>query len=142
MPFVVLDPSHVQVDGVSAGSVVDVLSNHAARPEARRELLAALRGWHETLQQSHAAQVKEAGDRHAEIVSRLAAGHAADAASSAATIAGLQAQVAALGGTELARRLGRDARRHAAVKAIADAQAALDTLDAADAEAEAEATPS
>jgi hypothetical protein len=113
--IIVTDLSNISVDGTPAGSVVDVLVNYGKTPGFRADLLRALRDWHD-------GDRKAVGDAAGAQVEALKAEHAA-------RVADLTAQVEALGGTEQAERLRRDARIRSAQEAKARAEKELADLN-------------
>lgn len=136
--LVIKDVSNVTVDGVAAGALVDVIANHKPDPA---DLHAAFVAWED----SHAAdkqtsldrQHKALSDAHAADVASQAAAHASELAAAQKRIDDLtaqakeqDAQIAALGGTELGQRLAREARRKQLQESIGRHQAELTKLDA------------
>lgn len=112
--IVVTDLSNVSVDGVAAGSVTDVLSNFKSVVGLRGDLLRAIQAWYAAGQQANA-------DAHAKALADVKA--KLDAAT--ATVAEQKTQIDALGGTDLGRRLAAEKEHAAAVRAKADAEAAV-----------------
>lgn len=162
MPDIVVnDFSHVTIDGVHAGALVDVLANYPGL--SRADLHAAVGRWSLGREQAHAAELKAAEDRHAGLLEQhrakadeqLKAQAAAHAEAQArreqeheqyhskrhhqlseqarhheARAAELQAQVDALGGTELGRMLAAEAKKARLREAMARHAAELAALDA------------
>jgi hypothetical protein len=145
--IIVIDPAHVTIDGEPAGSVLDVVENHAGIEGIKSLTLAAILAWDSTRQQAHEAEIADIMASHAETVAGLtvqsqqAADAAKDAAETAladkaATIATLSATLAekhslidTLGGTELGQQMKRAAQLKAAQDALARAQADLEKLN-------------
>jgi hypothetical protein len=154
--IVVIDPSHVTIDGASVGSVTDILANHdpgvTLTPGAdgggfRSALLAALIARDAAIAGAHAEALAARDAAHAEAARAAAAGHDAAAAAQAAAhaealaarddelarqraaTADLQTLVDALGGTGLGRKLARDRRRQALLRQQADVAARLAAID-------------
>lgn len=98
--IVVIDLNTVTIDGETAGSVLDVAANYPQIEGIKGLVLTALQGWLTARDQAHADE-----------------------------LANRDAQIAALGGTELAQQIATEARRQAALDAIAAAQAELASID-------------
>lgn len=163
MPTIVVhSPAHVAVDGIDAGSVVDVLANYPADrfPGIRGEVLAGLSAWGDALRQAHEddcraicerhaadtvaaravaeGRIAQLATSHAEAIAQIEAGKTAALAERDEEVARLRAEIAekdamikALGGTELAQKLRREAQVKAAQEALAKAQADLESLQSA-----------
>jgi hypothetical protein len=100
MPTVeVIDLNHVNVDGAPGGALTDVLENYKGVVGIRGAVLGGLRALIDATAQAHAAALAE-----------LKAEHVAALAEKDKAIADLDAQVKALGGTDLAQQLAREKR--------------------------------
>lgn len=147
MLIVVLDLTHVTVDGEPAGSVTDLLCNYASVDGIRSAVLTALQAWAsqrdadyasvvDQLVEAHRLAFEDQTAKHAAALASLEADHSTAIEGLQVTITGLQAteadlrnQVKALGGTELAQSLARDAERQRLLAAKAKAEADLAALD-------------
>jgi acetyl/propionyl-CoA carboxylase alpha subunit len=77
MPEVkVIDLAHVTVDGVVAGSVVDVLDNYRPVEGIKDLLFAAIRRWSDDREQAHEAAVALLHECHCKTCDTLKAAHA------------------------------------------------------------------
>lgn len=122
--IVVVDLGHVTIDGVAAGAVADVLANHDPGVVLTPECAAS--GFRGALQAALIARDGAIQQAHADAL----AAKDAELARQQATIADLEAQVDALGGTELAQKLARQKQRQA-LREIQDRVAAeLATIEA------------
>lgn len=136
--ILVVDLANVTIDGIPAGSVTDVLANHdpsvTLKTEAddggfRGALLNALSVWSDARLAAHSAERKSLCDAHVAADAEKDAAHSEALAAKDATITEQQALIDTLGGTELGRKMAKDAARQAALDAKAEAEARLAELD-------------
>lgn len=134
MEIKVNDLNNILLDGQNAGSVTDVLLNHGSIEGLREAILKACHEWHGAVvadhQEMHASATEKQQAEHTDAIEKLKAEHDKTVADLRADLDQHKAHVEALGGTELAQRLRREADLKAAHEAKAQAEARIAELTA------------
>jgi len=125
--IVVIDPTHVTIDGVSAGSVTDVLANHdpgvTLNPDVedsglRSALLSALIARDDAIRQAHAGVLEALSSSHTDALAKLQSEHAETLAQRDAQITAERERATAT----LRESLTSADAKHAAAMAAAEAK--------------------